>query len=287
VACNKVKNENGMTAKNLYEQIRSKQSFLCIGLDTDIQKIPNHLQQQESPVFQFNKTIIDQTADFAVAYKPNTAFYESRGTEGWHDLQRTVNYIKERYPNVFVIADAKRGDIGNTSEMYARTFFETLPCDAVTLSPYMGSDTVMPFFKHPGKWAVLLALTSNPSATDFQFFGNNQNTTLFIEVIRKASSWGTTDNTMFVVGATKASYLTLVREAAPDHFLLIPGVGAQGGNLENVAKYGMNEQCGLLVNASRSVLYADSSEQFATVARAEAKTLQQQMSKLLHDYNIL
>jgi orotidine-5'-phosphate decarboxylase len=281
-----------MNRQQLFEQIRAKRSFLCVGLDTDYEKIPQHLQDDRNTysakaVFNFNKTIIDATAEYAVAYKPNLAFYEARVIDGMTALAYTVNYIKRDYPEMFIIADAKRGDIGNTSKFYSEAFFsggEHSIFDAVTLSPYMGSDTVDPFLKYKDKWAVILALTSNPSADDFETLQLANGDPLWKEVLRKAKTWGTPDNTMFVVGATRAETLREVREIVPDHFLLVPGVGAQGGSLEEVARHGMNRECGLLVNSSRGIIYADSSENFAAAAAREAEKMQKEMSALLDKY---
>ncbi|MEG0033700.1 MAG: orotidine-5'-phosphate decarboxylase, partial [Mucinivorans sp.] len=233
-----------MTKAELYSQICTKRSFLCVGLDTDIKKIPAILSGADDPIFEFNKAIIDATAPYTVCYKPNVAFYEERGDGGWRALQRTVEYLKDRYPSIFVIADAKRGDIGNTSAMYARAFFDEMGVDAVTLSPYMGRDTVDPFLGRDGKWAVLLALTSNPSAADFELTECATGERLYEKVLRVSSSWGTSSDTMYVVGATQASALASIRKIVPFHFLLVPGVGAQGGSLAEVAQYGMNAQCG-------------------------------------------
>jgi orotidine-5'-phosphate decarboxylase len=269
-----------MNAEQLYDQIRKKQSFLCIGLDTEIDKIPGHLKHEENPLFEFNRRIIDMTHDLAIAYKPNVAFYECLGAAGWTQLELTVNYIRKNYPDVFIIADAKRGDIGNTSRKYAETFFSLMNCDAVTVAPYMGSDSVMPFLDYPGKWVIILALTSNKGADDFQFIRSG-NESLFETVLRKTAEWGSPENTMYVVGATRASMLVKVRETVPHHFLLIPGVGAQGGDLDEVAKYGMNDRCGLIVNSSRAIIYADSTIQFAEVARTKALEVQQEMKRLL------
>ncbi|MDR1170312.1 MAG: orotidine-5'-phosphate decarboxylase [Prevotellaceae bacterium] len=270
-----------MTSKEIFEQIKKKRSFLCTGLDTDIGKLPECMLSEPDPVFSFNREIIDATVDYTVAYKPNLAFYESNGEKGWLSLKKTVAYIRDSYPDVFLIADAKRGDIGNTSEMYARTFFETLDFDAVTLSPYMGKDTVEPFLRFPGKWSVLLALTSNPSASDFQYMEDGNGNYLFEKVLETSKGWGSVDNTMYVVGATKAEMLAKIRTVVPDHFLLVPGIGAQGGSLEDVAKYGMNSMCGLLVNSSRAILYADKTEHFARAAASEAKKIQQAMNVIL------
>ncbi|MDR1582444.1 MAG: orotidine-5'-phosphate decarboxylase [Prevotellaceae bacterium] len=273
-----------MTAKEIFEQIKKKKSFLCTGLDTDIRKLPECLRSELDPVFSFNKAIVDATVDYTVAYKPNLAFYESNGEKGWLSLRKTVEYIRENYPDVFLIADAKRGDIGNTSEMYAKTFFETLDFDAVTLSPYMGKDTVEPFLKFAGKWSVLLALTSNSSAKDFQYMDNGNGICLFERVLEISKSWGNVDNTMYVVGATKTEMLAKIRTVVPDHFLLVPGIGAQGGSLDDVAKYGMNSVCGLLVNSSRTILYADKTEKFADAAANEAKKIQMKMNKMLNRF---
>ena len=275
-----------MNYVELVEQIKKKNSFLCVGLDSDIKKIPPHLMKEEDPVFAFNRAIIDATADVTIAYKPNIAFYESRGVEGWISLEKTVRYIKEHYPEVFTIADAKRGDIGNTSEMYARAFLENLDFDSITVAPYMGEDSVTPFTKYAGKWVILLALTSNKGAFDFQFFSNGEET-LYERVLMLSRQWGDEQNMMYVVGATKAEMLAGIREVVPHHFLLVPGVGAQGGSLEEVVKYGINEHCGLIVNSSRGIIFADSSEHFALRARQEAMTLQQEMAVLLRQYGFL
>lgn len=267
-----------MTRQELVAQIRAKQSFLCVGLDTDLTKIPAFLLETEDPVFEFNKAIIDATKDFTVAYKPNIAFYECLGPKGWESLQKTIDYIPD---NCFVIADAKRGDIGNTSSYYAKTFFEYLDCDAVTVAPYMGEDSVTPFQDHAGKWVILLALTSNAGALDFQFMTDVNGEELYKKVLKKSAKWGTSENLMYVVGATRADGIGEVRRLVPEHFFLVPGVGAQGGSLEDVANYGWNKDCGLLVNASRSVLYASSGPDFAEKAGEEAQSLQQQMQRIL------
>ncbi len=245
-----------MTHAQLFNLIKQKQSFLCVGLDTDMAKIPSFLLKEKDPVFSFNKAIIDATLPYSVAYKPNLAFYEALGTQGWESLQKTVDYIRSLKQPVFLIADAKRGDIGNTSAMYAQTFFKTMDFDAVTLSPYMGFDTVAPFLEYRDKWAILLALTSNSSADDFQYFKNCAGKKLFEEVLETSQKWAGKDQIMYVVGATKAEALADIRKIAPDNFLLVPGVGAQGGSLQEVAKYGLNKQCGLLVNSSRGIIYA-------------------------------
>ncbi|WP_294140862.1 orotidine-5'-phosphate decarboxylase [uncultured Sanguibacteroides sp.] len=275
-----------MLYQELFEQIKRKKSFLCVGLDSDIKKIPQHLLDAEDPVYEFNKAIIDATADITVAYKPNIAFYESRGVEGWESLGKTIEYIKTNYPEVLTIADAKRGDIGNTSEMYARAFLETLDFDSITVAPYMGEDSVTPFLKYEGKWVILLALTSNKGAYDFQFFEENGEK-LYERVLRKSQEWGNERNMMYVVGATKAEMLENIREIVPNHFLLVPGVGAQGGSLEEVAKYGMNDHCGLIVNSSRGIIFADNTENFAVRARVEAIKLEQQMKDLLERKGII
>jgi len=277
-----------MTADQLFKQIREKQSFLCIGLDTDYNKIPKILLDSEYPIFEFNRQIIDATADYSIAFKPNLAFYEVLGAAGWISLEMTVNYIHERYPEIFIIADAKRGDIGNTSKMYAQAFFEKMNFDAITVSPYMGSDSVTPFLEYQNKWVILLALTSNAGADDFQqVVDQNSNTRLFERVLQKSERWGNEHNMMYVIGATRADMLTLVREHAPNHFLLIPGVGAQGGSLADVAKYGFNSKCGLIVNSSRAILYADCTNDFAKVAREKAREIQEEMSQLLNQYKIV
>ena len=268
-----------MTANELKEQIDGKKSFLCVGLDTDPAKIPASLLGEPDPVFAFNRALTDATARYAVAYKPNIAFYEAGGIEGWKSLERTVDHIRSNHQNIFLIADAKRGDIGNTAKMYAKTFFETFDFDAVTLSPYMGRDSVEPFLQYSDRWSILLALTSNPSADDFQYFGDGCGTRLFEKVLSLSREWG--ENLMYVIGATKAEMLADVRTIVPDRFLLVPGVGAQGGSLADVARYGMNDGCGLLVNSSRAILYADSSANFAHAAAREARLVQTEMESLL------
>lgn len=274
-------NNNLMTAQQIFEQIKSKRSFLCVGLDTDIKKIPACLLGVDDPVFEFNRAIIDATAQYAVCYKPNLAFYEESGVNGWNSFVKTIQYIRANYPEQFIIADAKRGDIGNTSAMYARAFFDQADVDAVTLSPYMGADTVKPFFDYPGKWAVILALTSNPSAADFEMQRMADGEMLYEKVINTSAQWGTLDNTMYVVGATKAKMLSGIRALIPDHFLLVPGVGAQGGSLSEVARHGMNSKCGLLVNSSRAIIYASSGTDFAERATQEAAKVQAEMDVLL------
>lgn len=276
-----------MTRQDLVEQIKVKKSFLCVGLDSDIDKLPKHLLDAERPVYEFNKAIIEATAPYTIAYKPNLAFYESRGIEGWRDLELTVEYLNANYPEIFLIADAKRGDIGNTSRMYADAFFKNMNFDSVTVAPYMGADSVKPFLDFDEKFVILLALTSNKSAEDFQYLSDKDNSPLYTEVIKTANTWGNEDNMMFVVGATKASMLVNIREVAPKNFLLVPGVGAQGGSLKEVAQYGMTEECGLIVNASRSVIFASTAEDFADAAKNEAKMLQSDMSQLLQEYKVI
>ncbi|WP_289761652.1 orotidine-5'-phosphate decarboxylase [Duncaniella muris] len=276
-----------MNRQQIIEQIRKKGTFLCVGLDTDIKKIPEHLLTEEDPMFAFNKAIIDATAPYCVAYKPNTAFYESRGTEGWQTLERTVNYLRTNYPDHFIIADAKRGDIGNTSSLYARAFFENMGVDAITVAPYMGFDSVKPFMDYESKWVILLALTSNPGSRDFQFLTDMTGTRLFEHVLETAQKWGTTENLMFVVGATQGAMFAEVRRVAPRSFLLVPGVGAQGGSLEEVAKWGMTPECGLLVNSSRGIIYASSGTDFADAAAAEARKLRDHMTILLSTYGVI
>jgi len=270
-----------MDYNQLVSQIKQKRSFLCIGLDTDVTKIPSFLLKEEDPVFEFNKRIIDATIQYTVAYKPNIAFYEAHGVSGWKSLEKTINYINLIYPETFIIADAKRGDIGNTSRMYARAFFETLNCDAITIAPYMGSDSVLPFIEFKNRWVVLLALTSNESASDFQLSKVEDSGFLFESVLEKSKQWGNKDNMMYVVGATQSDYLKKVRAIVPENFLLIPGVGAQGGSLQEVAENGMNSSCGLLVNSSRAIIYADSSSDFGKVAGIKAHEMQTEMAELL------
>lgn len=276
-----------MNRKELFQLIKKKRSFLCIGLDTDITKIPKHLLSCNDPVFEFNKQIIDSTHEVCVAYKPNIAFYESLGSKGWDSLEKTVNYIRSLTSEIFIIADAKRGDIGNTSAMYAKTFFDTYDFDGVTLAPYMGLDTVSPFLQFEGKWSIILALTSNKSATDFQYIQDENGNHLFENVLKTAQTWGSNDQIMFVVGATKAEALQNIRKISPDNFLLVPGVGAQGGSLEEVAKYGMNDHCGLLVNSSRGIIFASTGKDFATVAREKATELQKEMEKHLMQFGLI
>lgn len=275
-----------MTYNELFEQIKKKKSFLCVGLDSDPAKLPLHLLQAEDPVFEFNKAIVEATAEVTVAYKPNIAFYESRGVEGWKSLEKTIRYIKTNYPEIFTIADAKRGDIGNTSQMYAKAFLETLDFDSITVAPYMGEDSVTPFIKYEGKWVILLALTSNKGAYDFQF-SEDRGMKMYERVLEKSQEWGDCRNMMYVVGATKAEMLEGIRKIVPEHFLLVPGVGAQGGSLESVAKYGMNNHCGLIVNSSRGIIFADRTENFAVRAKEEAVKLQQEMEGLLKEKGII
>lgn len=276
-----------MTRQQLLANIRAKGSFLCVGLDTDIKKIPQHLLTEEDPIFAFNKAIIDATAPYCVAYKPNTAFYESLGVDGWKALDRTVKYLRENYPDQFIIADAKRGDIGNTSSLYARAFFEQMGVDAITVAPYMGHDSVKPFMDYAGRWVILLALTSNPGSHDFQFITDPTGTRLFEQVLETARTWGNEDQLMFVVGATQGAMFSEVRRVAPDNFLLVPGVGAQGGSLEDVAKWGMTPECGLIVNSSRGIIYASTGEDFAQAAAAEARKLRDHMTILLSTHGVI
>lgn len=271
-----------MTRAELIEQIRTKRSFLCVGLDTDLKKIPAHLLDTEDPIFEFNKAIIDATKDFCVAYKPNIAFYECHGPKGWESLRKTLEYIPD---NIFTIADAKRGDIGNTSKYYADTFFQYLNADSVTVAPYMGEDSVTPFQEYDGKWVILLALTSNKGALDFQFTTDIHGEELYKKVLRVSQDWGSPENLMYVVGATRAEGIGEVRKAAPDHFFLVPGVGAQGGSLEDVTNYGWNDDCGLLVNSSRGIIYASNGSDFAEKASASASELQKQMAAILDEKN--
>lgn len=273
-----------MTYQALLDNIKQKKSFLCVGLDSDITKIPQHLLKFDDPVFEFNRQIIDATQGYAVAYKPNLAFYECNGTKGWRSLEKTIEYLRTNYSDLFLIADAKRGDIGNTSKMYAKAFFETLNFDAVTVAPYMGEDSVTPFLSYLDKWVILLALTSNKGAFDFQFFADKNEKPLFEKVLEKSSQWGNKNNMMFVVGATKTEYLQQVRKIIPNHFLLVPGIGAQGGSLEEVVKNGINNNCGLLVNSSRDIIFAASNESFAAVAGDKAFAIQQEMKNLLEKY---
>ena len=270
-----------MNKQELFENIKRKQSFLCVGLDTDIKKIPGHLLKEEDPIFAFNKAIIDATAPYCIAYKPNLAFYESMGVKGWIAFEKTVEYIKKNYPDQFIIADAKRGDIGNTSAMYARTFFEELDIDSLTVAPYMGEDSVTPFLSYEGKWVILLALTSNKGSHDFQLTEDKEGERLFEKVLRKSQEWADDQNMMYVVGATQGKMFEDIRKIVPNHFLLVPGIGAQGGSLEEVCRYGMTPECGLIVNSSRAIIYADKSENFAQAAKDEAGKVQKQMAEQL------
>lgn len=269
-----------MTTQQLIEQIRIKKSFLCVGLDVDLNKIPQYLLTTEDPIFEFNKAIIDATHDVCVAYKPNIAFFEAYGIKGWQSLKKTIDYINQNYPEIFTIADAKRGDIGNTSSMYAKAFFEDLAFDSVTVAPYMGKDSVEPFLAFEGKHTIMLALTSNEGAFDFQTLNVN-GTELYKQVIETSKTWNNSENLMYVVGATKAEYFTEIRKIIPDSFLLVPGVGAQGGSLQEVCKYGMTENIGLLINSSRGIIYASNGEDFAEKARREALKLQKEMEEIL------
>jgi len=275
-----------MNYEQVFEQIKAKKSFLCVGLDSDYEKLPKHLLTHESPVFEFNRQIIDATAEYSIAYKPNLAFYESLGLQGWQALEKTVEYIRINYPDIFIIADAKRGDIGNTSKLYAKAFFENMNFDAVTVAPYMGEDSVKPFLSYNSKWVILLALTSNKGADDFQYFKEND-TRLFEKVLKKSQDWADKENMMYVVGATRAEMLTDIRKIVPNHFLLVPGVGAQGGSLQEVAKYGMNNNCGLIVNSSRAIIFADNTENFANIAEQKAKEVQIEMEMLLQEKGII
>lgn len=272
-----------MTRQELTEQISRKRSFLCVGLDPELSRIPSHLQKTEDPIFEFNKQIIDATAEFAVAFKPNVAFYEAQGVAGWISLEKTINYLNEKYPDVFTIADAKRGDIGNTSRMYAEAFLKKMEFDSITVAPYMGEDSVSPFLQFPGKWAILLALTSNNGAMDFQLLTTNLGKKLKVyeKVIEHSREWGTPENLMYVVGATRGEMLKEVRSIAPDHFFLVPGVGAQGGKLSDVARCGRNKDLGLLVNSSRGIIYASGDSFFAEAAHDEAKKLQKEMAAFI------
>ena len=275
-----------MNSSQLFGNIIKKKSFLCVGLDPEMEKIPSFLQKKEDPIFEFNRRIIDATHDYAVAYKPNVAFYESCGSSGWSSLESTVKYIKKKYPDLFVIADAKRGDIGNTSKMYAKAFLENMPFDAVTVAPYMGEDSVTPFLSYNGKWVVLLALTSNKGADDFQYH-DEDGIRLFERVLSVSQKWGSMDNIMYVIGATRAEMLAEVRQIVPEHFLLVPGVGAQGGSLAEVVKYGINSHCGLLVNSSRGIIFADNSRNFDKVAAEKAREIQIEMEKYLSERNLI
>jgi orotidine-5'-phosphate decarboxylase len=275
-----------MNHAGIFENIVKKRSFLCVGLDPEIEKIPSFLLKEKDPVFEFNKRIIDATHTYSVAYKPNVAFYECNGSKGWKSLDATVRYIKDNYPDLFVIADAKRGDIGNTSKMYAKAFLENMPFDAITVGPYMGEDSVTPFLSYTDKWVVLLVLTSNKGADDFQYH-DEDGIKLFERVLSVSQKWGTINNLMYVVGATRAEMLKDIRQIAPDHFLLVPGVGAQGGSLEDVARFGMNSKCGILVNSSRGIIFAGNNENFNKIAGEKAKEIQLEMEKYLSERNLI
>lgn len=272
-----------MTRHQIIDQIIAKRSYLCVGLDTDIKKIPQHLLKEEDPIFEFNKAIIDSTASFCIAYKPNLAFYEAHGVKGWIAFEKTIEYIKANYNDHLIIADAKRGDIGNTSAMYARTFFEEMDIDALTVAPYMGEDSVTPFLQYENKWVVLLALTSNKGSQDFQLLKDADGIQLFEKVLKQSQQWGNSENMMYVVGATQGQMFEKIRQIVPDHFLLVPGVGAQGGSLEEVCKYGMTEDCGLIINSSRAIIYASQDKDFARVAAQRALEVQQQMSRIIEN----
>ncbi len=279
-----------MTRQQLYENICRKESFLCVGLDTDLHKVPQHLLAEAArdaafdPIFEFNKAIIDATAPYCIAFKPNLAFYEAHGVRGWMAFEKTVRYIRERHPDQFIIADAKRGDIGNTSKLYARTFFEEMDVDALTVAPYMGEDSVTPFLGYEGKWVILLALTSNKGSADFQLTASPDGERLFERVLRVSGQWADASQMMYVVGATQGAAFADIRRIAPDHFLLVPGIGAQGGSLEEVCRYGWNAQCGLIVNSSRAIIYADPTEHFAVAAAVQARDVQQQMAAILRSH---
>ena len=275
-----------MKRQELVQQIKRKGSFLCVGLDPDIKKLPVHLLDDENPIYSFNRAIIDATAQYAVAFKPNLAFYEAQGLKGWEAFELTVKYIKENYPEIFIIADAKRGDIGNTSRLYARSFFEHLDLDAVTVAPYMGSDSVSPFLGYEGKWVILLALTSNPGSADFQMIEDIKGQRLFERVLETSREWASSEEMMYVVGATRGQLLEDVRRIVPDSFLLVPGVGAQGGSLEEVVSYGITPDCGLLVNSSRGIIFASNGIDFADAAAEEARKLRDQMALLLEEHGI-
>lgn len=276
-----------MNAEGLFEQIKNKKSFLCLGLDTDEDKIPSYLFKYDDPVFEFNKTIIDATHDLIVACKPNLAFYEALGTKGLKSLERTTAYIKEKFPEILLIADAKRGDIGNTAKMYARAIFEQFQFDAVTLAPYMGQDSIDPFLEYQDKWVIVLGVTSNSGASDFQLIETVNGQPVFMEVIKKGITWSDCNQLMFVAGATRPEMLSQIRKIAPDHFLLVPGIGAQGGSLDEVAKHGINKQCGILINSSRGIIYAGNDDHFAQQARISAHDLQDQMKNILNQHNLV
>jgi orotidine-5'-phosphate decarboxylase len=276
-----------MTRKELIEQIKQKESFLCVGLDTDAKKMPQCVFDLHDPIFEFNKAIIDATAPYCVAYKPNLAFYEAYGVKGMISFEKTIQYLKEHHPHHLIIADAKRGDIGNTSQMYARTFFEEYDVDALTVAPYMGEDSVTPFLGYEGKWVILLALTSNKGSHDFQLTEDSNGERLFEKVLKQSQQWGNTENMMYVVGATQGRMFEDIRKVTPHHFLLVPGVGAQGGSLEEVCKYGMTQDCGLLVNSSRGIIYASNDDHYAEIAGNKARELQQQMAEELKKAGII
>ncbi|MBO7466320.1 MAG: orotidine-5'-phosphate decarboxylase [Bacteroidaceae bacterium] len=277
-----------MTYEQLYENIRNQKSFLCVGLDSDVNKIPQHLKEnEEDPVFAFNRAIIDATAPYCIAYKPNLAFYECNGVKGLLSYERTLEYIRHNWPKHFIIADAKRGDIGNTSKMYARAFFEEQNVDALTVAPYMGEDSVTPFLEYEGKWVIMLALTSNKGSLDFQLTEDDKGVRLFEKVLQTSLQWGGKENMMYVVGATRGNLFEDVRRIVPEHFLLVPGVGAQGGSLEEVCRFGMNKHCGLIVNSSRGIIFADNSACFAEAAMTKARLLQQQMEEQLRIFGII
>lgn len=277
-----------MNSNELFKNIQKKKSFLCIGLDSDVHKIPSHLQDSDDPIYEFNKGIISTTHPYAVAYKPNIAFYESQGANGWETLDRTLRFIRETDPELFVIADAKRGDIGNTSRMYAKTFFDQMDFDAVTVAPYMGRDSVQPFLEYPGKWIIVLALTSNVGADDFQFLREKSSgKRLFEIVLEKTAGWASPDQIMFVAGATRADMLADIRRYIPDHFLLVPGIGAQGGSLQEVCHYGINQKCGLLVNSSRGIIFADGGQDYALRAAEKAREIQEEMADILEQNRLI
>jgi len=276
-----------MNAEELFRNIQKKKSYLCIGLDTDYSKIPKFLLDKEYPIFEFNRHIIDATEDLVVAYKPNLAFYESLGAAGLMSLEMTINYLRRHYPDIFIIADAKRGDIGNTSRLYATAYFKTLDCDAITVSPYMGYDSVQPFLECKGKWAIILALTSNEGSRDIQQQKTQDDREIYKMVIQRSLEWGNVNNMMFVIGATKAQEMKAIRKIIPEHFFLVPGIGSQGGDLKEVASFGMNDRCGLLVNASRSIIYADGTNKFEMVAREEAMKIRDNMELTLRDRKLI
>ncbi|HMJ71311.1 MAG TPA: orotidine-5'-phosphate decarboxylase [Cyclobacteriaceae bacterium] len=271
-----------MTRLELFSQIKKKNSYLCVGLDTDITKLPRHLLAEKDPVFEFNKQIIDATHDLCIAYKPNVAFYEAMGSKGWESLQKTVDYIPK---NCFTIADAKRGDIGNTSSLYAKAFFKEMSFDAITVAPYMGEDSVKPFLEFKDKWVILLAHTSNPGSNDFQLMKSDTGSLFYEEVILRSRKWSTPDNMMYVVGATRADKVEGIRKLAPDNFFLVPGIGAQGGSVEEISKYGLNKECGLIINSSRAIIYASPDTDFASEARREALKIQLEMKALLNRFS--